>query len=211
MSNKETGTVDMEINGQPYYVKSKEGVPYLYDIDTHDEVGYWSSKKGQYVMFSLYNRLMKEKYENQGEKRMNCSSSDSTSESEPMNSEEESQQDEEEEESQQDEEEEESQQEEAEEESQEEEAEEESQQDEEEEESQQEEAEEESQEEEAEEESLVETKNQTNTYSLMILFLILFVYLTLQKEFQSIYFDFIFLILINLLNTLKVFEILNDE
>ena len=175
MSNKETGTVDMEINGQPYYVKSKEGVPYLYDIDTHDEVGYWSSKKGQYVMFSLYNRLMKEKYENQGEKRMNCSSSDSTSESEPMNSEEESQQDEEEEES------------------------------------QQEEAEEESQEEEAEEESLVETKNQTNTYSLMILFLILFVYLTLQKEFQSIYFDFIFLILINLLNTLKVFEILNDE
>jgi cation transport ATPase len=176
MSNKETGTVDMEINGQPYYVKSKEGVPYLYDIDTHDEVGYWSSKKGQYVMFSLYNRLMKEKYENQGEKRMNCSSSDSTSESEPMNSEEESQQDEE--------------------------AEEESQQDEE---------EEESQEEEAEEESLVETKNQTNTYSLMILFLILFVYLTLQKEFQSIYFDFIFLILINLLNTLKVFEILNDE
>jgi len=182
MSNKETGTVDMEINGQPYYVKSKEGVPYLYDIDTHDEVGYWSSKKGQYVMFSLYNRLMKEKYENQGEKRMNCSSSDSTSESEPMNSEEESQQEEEE-----------------------------SQQEEAEEESQQEEAEEESQEEEAEEESLVETKNQTNTYSLMILFLILFVYLTLQKEFQSIYFDFIFLILINLLNTLKVFEILNDE
>jgi hypothetical protein len=176
MSNKETGTVNMEINGQPYYVKSKEGVPYLYDIDTHDEVGYWSSKKGQYVMFSLYNRLMKEKYENQGEKRMNCSSSDSTSESEPMNSEEESQQDEEAEE-----------------------------------ESQKEEAEEESQKEEAEEESLVETKNQTNTYSLMILFLILFVYLTLQKEFQSIYFDFIFLILINLLNTLKVFEILNDE
>ena len=173
MSNKETGTVNMEINGQPYYVKSKEGVPYLYDIDTHDEVGYWSSKKGQYVMFSLYNRLMKEKYENQGEKRMNCSSSDSTSESEPMNSEEESSQEEEE--------------------------------------SQEEEAEEESQEEEAEEESLVETKNQTNTYSLMILFLILFVYLTLQKEFQSIYFDFIFLILINLLNTLKVFEILNDE
>jgi hypothetical protein len=175
MSNKETETVNMEINGQPYYVKSKEGVPYLYDIDTHDEVGYWSSKKGQYVMFSLYNRLMKEKYENQGEKIMNCSSSDSTSESEPMNSEEESQEEEAEEES------------------------------------QEEEAEEESQEEEAEEESLVETKNQTNTYSLMILFLILFVYLTLQKEFQSIYFDFIFLILINLLNTLKVFEILNDE
>ena len=181
MSNKETETVSMEINGRPYYVKSKGDVPYLYDIDTHDEVGYWSSKKGQYVMFSLYNRLMKEKYENQGEKRMNCSSSDSTSESEPMNSEEESQ---------------------------EEEAEEESQEEEVEEESQEEEAEEESQE---EEESLVETKNQTNTYSLMILFIILFVYLTLQKEFQSIYFDFIFLILINLLNTLKVFEILNDE
>jgi len=35
--------------------------------------------------------------------------------------------------------------------------------------------------------------------------------LTLQKEFQSIYFDFIFLVLVNLLNTLKVFEMLNDE
>lgn len=54
----------MEINGIPYYVASKEGVPYLYDVDTREEVGYWSSKKGQYIMFSLYNKIMKKKYEN---------------------------------------------------------------------------------------------------------------------------------------------------
>lgn len=54
----------MEINGTPYYVASKEGVPYLYDVDTREEVGYWSSKKGQYIMFSLYNKIMKKKYEN---------------------------------------------------------------------------------------------------------------------------------------------------
>ena len=48
----------MEINGRPFYIKSKNNVPYIYDIDTHDEVGYWSSKKGAYVMFSLYNKLM---------------------------------------------------------------------------------------------------------------------------------------------------------
>ena len=154
----EPETVKMEINGRPYYVKSKGNVPYLYDIDTHDEVGYWSSKKSQYIMFSLYNRIMKEKYESEIERKRSCSSG-SESESE----EEEESQEEEEEESQ------------------------------------------------KEEESLVKTKNQMNTYSLMFLFLILFVYLTLQKEFQSIYFDFIFLVLINALNTLKVFEILNHE
>ena len=151
----------MEINGTPYYVKSKGNVPYLYDIDTHDEVGYWSSKKGQYIMFSLYNRIMKKKYENDAEESTSCSS-DSTTETDDSKSESSSQEEEE-----------------------------------------------DSQEE--EEESRVKTKSQTNTYSLMFLFLILFVYLTLQKEFQSIYFDFIFLILINLLNTLKVFEMLNDE
>jgi hypothetical protein len=160
-------TVRMEINGQPYYVKSKGNVPYLYDIDTHDEVGYWSSKKGQYIMFSLYNRMMKEKYENDTENITNCSS-DSTTETDDSKSDSSS--------------------------------------------SSQEEEEEESSSQE-EEESRVETKNHMNAdrYSLVFLFLILFVYLTLQKEFQSIYFDFIFLILINLLNTLKVFEILNDE
>ena len=74
----ENEKVKMEINGQPYYVKSKGNVPYLYDIDTHDEVGYWSSKKGGYVMFSLYNRLMKEKYDNQGERMAKCSSESET-------------------------------------------------------------------------------------------------------------------------------------
>ena len=69
----------MEINGTPYYVKSKGNVPYLYDIDTHDEVGYWSSKKGQYIMFSLYNRIMKKKYENDTDGTASCSS-DSTAE-----------------------------------------------------------------------------------------------------------------------------------
>lgn len=169
-------TVRMEINGQPYYVKSKGNVPYLYDIDTHDEVGYWSSKKGQYIMFSLYNRMMKEKYENDTENITNCSS-DSTMETDDSNSESSSSSQEEEESSASQEE------------------------------------EESSSSSQEEEESRVETKNHMNAdrYSLVFLFLILFVYLTLQKEFQSIYFDFIFLILINLLNTLKVFEILNDE
>ena len=80
----EPETVNMEINGRPYYVKSKGNVPYLYDIDTHDEVGYWSSKKGQYIMFSLYNRLMKEKYESQGERRVSCSSESETMDSESL-------------------------------------------------------------------------------------------------------------------------------
>ena len=170
----EPESVKMEINGQPYYVKSKGDVPYLYDIDTNDEVGYWSSKKGQYVMFSLYNRMMKEKYEREAEGRTKYSS-DSTSESKTTETEtgdsasdssssgsESSSSGSESSSS-------------------------------------------------GSEESRVETKNRTNTYSLIFLFLILFVYLTLQKEFQSIYFDFVFLILINLLNTLKVFEMLNDE
>jgi hypothetical protein len=79
----ETGTVKMEINGNPYYIKSKGNVPYLYDVDTNDEVGYWSSKKGQYVMFSLYNRMMKEKYEcKREESGGNVCSSDSETEDE---------------------------------------------------------------------------------------------------------------------------------
>ena len=165
----------MEINGEPYYVKSKGNVPYLYDIDTHDEVGYWSSKKGEYIMFSLYNKMMKEKYESQGGKTVNCSSSGSDSESQDEKSDLSSSQESDSEED---------------------------------EESDSEEGEEG---EEGEEESLIKTKNQTSTHSLMFLFLILFVYLVLQREFQSIHFDFIFLILVNLLNTLKVFEYLNDD
>ena len=176
----------MEINGQPYYVKSKGNVPYLYDIDTHDEVGYWSSKKGDYIMFSLYNKLMKEKYESESETREETSCSACESETVETHSDSRSQEEEECEE-------------------------EECEEDECEEEECEEEECEEDECEEDEESSLVKTKNRMNKYSLVFLFLILFVYLILQKEFQSIHFDFIFLILVNLLNTLQVFEYLNDE
>ena len=84
----------------------------------------------------------------------------------------------------------------------------------EEEEEEEEEDEAEGEEEEAEEEGKVSapaTEKRTTTYSIVMLFVVLFMYLILQKEFKSIYFDFAFIILINLLNTSKAFEILNDE
>ena len=71
-SSTTTDVVHMEINGHPYYTKSKGNVPYLYDIDTHDEVGYWSSKKGQYVMFSLYNRIRNNLKEKQDTESKGC-------------------------------------------------------------------------------------------------------------------------------------------
>jgi hypothetical protein len=155
----------MEINGTPFYVASKEGVPYIYDIDTREEVGYWSSKKGQYIMFSLYNKLMKKKYENLSD------SSESNDDSESHEEKEESGSDscshEEKEES-------------------------------------------DSDSEPGSQEDIQIKKNHLNKM-FMFTFLILFIYLTLQKEFQSIYFDFIFLVFINLLNMFKVFEVLNDE
>ena len=146
----ESESVRMEINGHPYYIKSKGNVPYLYDVDTNDEVGYWSSKKGQYIMFSLYNKIMKKKYEDLGDSsesestdsnktQTGSESSDSGSESEITSE---------------------------------------------------------------------KNKNKMNNYSLVFVFLIFFVYLTLQKEFQSVYFDFIFLIFINMLHILNVFEML---
>ena len=180
-----TATVHMEINGHPYYMKSKGNVPYLYDIDTHDEVGYWSSKKGQYVMFSLYNKLMNSLKEKQHTESKGCdddSDGQSISQTTEMDSSSNSQDDDDDDED---------------------------------------DSSSKSQDGydlESDSESKVnphvtrETqKKQTNTYSLIFVFLMLFVYLTLQKEFQSIYFDFVFLVLINLLNTLKVFEIMNDE
>ena len=180
-----TATVHMEINGHPYYMKSKGNVPYLYDIDTHDEVGYWSSKKGQYVMFSLYNKLMNSLKEKQHTESKGCgddSDGQSISQTTEMDSSSNSQDDDDDDDD---------------------------------------DSSSKSQDGydlESDSESEVnphvtrETqKNQTNTYSLIFVFLMLFVYLTLQKEFQSIYFDFVFLVLINLLNTLKVFEIMNDE
>jgi hypothetical protein len=49
----------MEINGMPFYIKSSEkGIPYLYDLDTNEHVGYWCQKKGVYVMFSPYMRIV---------------------------------------------------------------------------------------------------------------------------------------------------------
>ena len=178
-SSTTTDVVRMEINGHPYYIKSKGNVPYLYDIDTHDEVGYWSSKKGQYVMFSLYNRIMNNLKEKQHTESKGCDDDDDggddDSETTETGSSSKSQDD----------------------------------------------SSSKSQDGyDFESDSESETnphvsretqRNQINTYSMIFVFLVLFVYLTLQKEFQSIYLDFVFLVLINLLNTLKVFEIMNDE
>jgi hypothetical protein len=183
--------VKMEIDGHPYYIKSKGNVPYIYDIDTNNEVGYWSSKRGGYVMFSLYNQIMKQKYDNNAE---NAESNEEKEEDKEngnvvLSDSESDESDEDDEESEDDEEESEDDDE-----------------DEEEEESEDEDEEEEEDEEEDEEKE--ERLEQMSTYSLMFAFIMFFVYLTLQREFQTIYFDFMFLILINLLNTLKVFEIL---
>ena len=183
--------VNMEINGHPYYIKSKGNIPYLYDIDTHDEVGYWSSKKGQYVMFSLYNKLTSNLKENKQYTKSNeCDDDDGddgddeseTTETgskshdgddgDETDSSSKSQQDHDDEEFESD----------------------------------------SDSESEANRHVSRETqKTRMDTYSLIFVFLLLFVYLTLQKEFQSIYLDFVFLVLINLLNTLKVFEFMNDE
>ena len=50
----------MEFNGIPLYVKSdgEKGIPYLYDVDTNEHVGYWCQKKGVYVMFSPYEQIL---------------------------------------------------------------------------------------------------------------------------------------------------------
>ena len=166
----ESESVRMEINGHPYYIKSKGNVPYLYDVDTNDEVGYWSSKKGQYIMFSLYNKIMKKKYEDLGDSSESESTdsnktqtgSESGSEKERADSGSESSD-----------------------------------------------SGSESSDSGSESEIISEkNKNKMNNYSLVFVFLIFFVYLTLQKEFQSVYFDFIFLIFINMLHILNVFEML---
>ena len=162
-------SVRMEINGHPYYIKSKDSVPYLYDVDTNDEVGYWSSKKGQYIMFSLYNKIMKKKYEESSDSSESESTdsnktqtdSESGSEKERADSGSESSDS----------------------------------------------GSETSSSDSESEITSEKIKNKMNNYSLIFVFLIFFVYLTLQKEFQSIYFDFIFLILINMLHILKVFEL----
>ena len=186
-ADSSSSSLRMEINGRPFYIKTKNNVPYIYDIDTHDEVGYWSSKKGAYVMFSLYNKLMNDLKQKGGSLSDSESDSSSSSSLDEEYSEDEAEGEEEGEEG-------EEEGEEGEEEGEEEEGEE--------------------AEDEAEEEGEVSapiTEKRTTTYSIVMLFVVLFMYLTLQKEFQSIYFDFVFIILINLLNTSKAFEILNDE
>ena len=161
-SSLSSSSVRMEINGRPFYIKSKNDVPYIYDIDTHDEVGYWSSKKGAYVMFSLYGKLMNDlrlKKEADSSSSDTDASSSSSELSPPLLDGEEG--------------------------------------------------------EEGVGTSTVAAdsipKNRFTNYSLVMLFIILFIYLTLQKEIQSVYFDFVFIILINLSNTYKVFELLDDD
>lgn len=193
-STTTTDVVRMEINGHPYYIKSKGNVPYLYDIDTHDEVGYWSSNKGQYVMFSLYNRIMNNLKEKQDTESKGChdDDGDGDDDSETTETGSKSQHGDDDDDSSSK--------------------------------SQHGDDDDSSSKSqdgydfESDSESETNTyvsretqRNQINTYSMIFVFLMLFVYLTLQKEFQSIYLDFVFLILINLLNTLKVFEIMNDE
>ena len=196
-SSTTTDVVRMEINGHPYYTKSKGNVPYLYDIDTNDEVGYWSSKKGQYVMFSLYNRMMKQKQFTETKGCDDDCDDDNESETTETDSSSNSQEDDSSSNSQEDDSSSNSQEDDADDSSSK---------------SQDDYELESDSESEANPHVTRETKkNQTNTYSMIFVFLVLFVYLTLQKEFQSIYLDFVFLILINLLNTLKVFEIMNDE
>ena len=198
-ANTTSSSLRMEINGRPFYIKTKNNVPYIYDIDTHDEVGYWSSKKGAYVMFSLYNKLMNDLKQKGGSLSDSDSDSSSSSSLDEEYSEDEEGDDEDEE---------------GEEEDEEGEEEDEEEEEGEEEEEEEEEDEAEGEEEEAEEEGKVSapaTEKRTTTYSIVMLFVVLFMYLILQKEFKSIYFDFAFIILINLLNTSKAFEILNDE
>jgi hypothetical protein len=50
----------MEFNGVPLYIKSdnETGIPYLYDVDTNENVGYWCQKKGEYVIFSPYEQIL---------------------------------------------------------------------------------------------------------------------------------------------------------
>jgi len=208
--------VKMEIDGHPYYIKSKGNVPYIYDIDTNNEVGYWSSKRGGYVMFSLYNQIMKQKYDNNAENAENAENAKSNEEKEEdkengnvvLSDSESEESDEDDEESNEDDEESNEDDEESDEDHEESNEDEEESDDEDEEEEESEDEDEEEEEDEEEDEEKEERLEQMSTYSLMFAFIMFFVYLTLQREFQTIYFDFMFLILINLLNTLKVFEIL---
>ena len=43
MSQDNNASTRMEFNGIPLYVKSdgEKGIPYLYDVDTNEHVGYW--------------------------------------------------------------------------------------------------------------------------------------------------------------------------
>ena len=188
-ASSSSSSLRMEINGRPFYIKTKNNVPYIYDIDTHDEVGYWSSKKGVYVMFSLYNKLMNDLKQKSGSLSDSESDSSSSSSLDEEYSEEEGEEGEEDE----------GEEDEGEEDEGEEEGENDS------------ESEEEEGEEKKEEVVAPTSEKRTTTYSIVMLFVVLFVYLILQKEFRSIYFDIAFIILINLLNTSKAFEILNDE
>jgi len=59
-NNKPDANTRMEFDGMPLYIKSDndKGIPYLYDVDTDEHVGYWCQKKGVYVMFSPYDKIL---------------------------------------------------------------------------------------------------------------------------------------------------------
>lgn len=50
----------MEFNGVPLYIKSdnETGIPYLYDIDTNEHVGYWCQKKENMLCFHRMKKFL---------------------------------------------------------------------------------------------------------------------------------------------------------
>ena len=137
----------MEVNGIPLYIKSdgEKGIPYLYDIDTNEHVGYWCQKKGMYIMFSPYEQIlnnlkrsMREELRNSGGNKLK-----------ELEAEEEEAEEEVEEEV------------------------------------------EEEAEEEAEEEEAEEVRSLCPTSTIFKLFVLMFIYIMCQKQFQSIHVDFV--------------------
>jgi len=164
----------MEINGMPLYIKSSEkGIPYLYDLDTNEHVGFWCQKKGVYVIFSPYMRIVNNLKRSVREESRNSGGK--------LKEKEESKADEEK--SKADEEKEEEEEEEIEEEE------------------EVEEEEEEEEEEEKEMEELKEEGTLYPTSTIFKFFVLMFVYIMFQKCFQVIYIDFIFAFAFTILYT----------
>ena len=148
MSQDNNASTRMEFNGIPLYVKSdvEKGIPYLYDVDTNEHVGYWCQKKGVYVMFSPYEQIlnnlkrsMREELRNGGGKSEEVEEAEEEAE-----------------------------------------------------EAEEAEEEEEEEEEEAEEEEKEEEESLHSTFTIFKFFVLMFVYIMFQKQFQNIYLDFTF-------------------